>query len=580
LRQQGHRCTQCGEREWLTDDPTKLFAPRGRRKPTGAAISEGEVETVWATLAANPKRRAWAKQGEHLCAICTAKRLWPTLFAQEVGALVDARINRFVVSTHALAISTAVELNLDAPERSMEAETALKTLNTVLDALDLEPAVLPRRVMKPLHARPAMHNVAKRLPALLERMRDDVAADSVVEGTNIRVGKIARLVKQLFGDRRETYYALIQMDGDRMGAWLAGNEDTYKLHYRQTWHPQVGAKVDEFARQNKALSDYLNCPRPSSPARHAAISGALNDFSIHVVRHVIEECVKGKLLYAGGDDVLALVAVDDLLDAMQLLRLAYSGLAPHANMGLSRHVGELRSGGSERQRALLLKDGFGLLNQRLMTLMGHKATASMGAVVAHHQAPLGMVLRQLREAEKRAKGHARNDASGQLVDRDAFCLRILKRGGGEVSLTSPWWQIGEDKRPDLASNALRLCKDLRDELAQTSFSRGAIYRAQLWFAGLTDQRSDIGSERWRSQLAGSLAYQFDRQNRDVEGKRRVAQLAWDAVDFICDVMHPEHPRTALENLLVTAEFFARKSRVRRDDGAEQAIDSTSREASA
>jgi CRISPR-associated protein Cmr2 len=434
--------------------------------------------------------------------------------------------------------------------------------------------------MKPLHARPAMLSVAKRLPALLELTRDEAEADSVIEGTEIQVSKIARLVKELFGDRPETYYALIQMDGDRMGAWLAGNEDAHKLCYRETWHPQVRAKVDEYAQHNKALYNYLNCPRASSPARHAAISSALNDFSIHVARHVIEDCVKGKLLYAGGDDVLALVAVDDLFDAMQLLRLAYSGLAPHPNMSLGAHIGELRAGGSEKQRALLLKDGFGLLNKRLMTLMGHKATASMGAVVAHHQAPLGMVLRQLREAEKRAKSHTRKAASGMLVDRDAFCLRILKRGGGEVSLTSPWWKVSEDQRPDLACNALRLFKELRNELSQTSFSRGAIYRAQLWFEGITDEPGDIESERWRAQLAGSLAYQFDRQNRDVEGKRRVAKLARDAVDYICDVVHAEQPRTALENLLVSAEFFAREPRAPDGEVKGKSPDSALQEASA
>jgi len=538
LTQQGHRCTQCGEREWLTDRREFLGMNRKDRQPL----------SVWGKLAG--KRRSWAKEGEHLCALCTAKRLWPTLFAEEVGRVVGKKVDRFVVSTHALALSTAVEINLAAPHQRIEAATALETLATVLTTLDLEPSVLPKRLMRPLYDRPSMLTVAKRLPALLEQVRDDASADAEIAGTAVRLGEIDRLVKDLFGQRPETYYALIQMDGDRMGAWLAGSEDQYKLAYRETWHPQVRAEVDKFAQDNETLWDYLNAKRPPSPARHAAISRALNDFSIHLARHVVEDCVKGKLLYAGGDDVLALVAVDDLFDAMQLLRLAYSGLAPHENMKLGDRAGELRPGGAGRQRGLLLKDGFGLLDGRLMTLMGHRATASLGAVVAHHQAPLGMVLRQLREAEGRAK----------KAGRDHFCLRVLKRSGGEVSVTSPWWPVGDMQRPEVGGSALRLMKDLRDELAQTSFSRGAIFRAQLWFEGITDEPGDITDARWRAQVAGSLAYQFDRQNRDEAGKRRVAQLARDAVAFVCDVMHPERPRTALEDLLVTAEFFARASR--------------------
>jgi CRISPR-associated protein Cmr2 len=552
LTQKGHRCTQCGEREWLTD----------RRDLLGKNRDDRKRESIWGELAG--KRRSWAKEGEHLCAVCTAKRLWPTLFAQEVGLLIGRPLDRFVVSTHALAVSTSVELNLDAPRQRIEAATALATLETVLNAIDLEPAVLPKRLMKPLYERPAMLTVAKRLPALLERLREDEDATGEIEGTNVQVGEIARLTKELFGKRPETYYALIQMDGDRMGAWLAGNEEQYQLRYRDTWHPQVQGQVDRFAQHDETLRAYLTARRPPSPARHAAISRALNDFSIHLARYVVEECVKGKLLYAGGDDVLALVAVDDLFDAMQLLRLAYSGLAPHDTMGLGERIGELRPGGGDRQRGLLLKDGFALLQgRRLMTLMGHKATASMGAVVAHHQAPLGMVLRQLREAESRAKNHKRKDAAGKDTDRDAFCIRVLKRGGGEVNVTSPWWPVGADQhqRPEVETSALRLMKDLRDELAKTSFSRGAIYRAQLWFEGLTDARGDSTDARWRAQLAGSLAYQFDRQNKSETGKRRVAQLAREIVDFICDVVRPEHPLSALDHFLVTAEFFARESRL-------------------
>lgn len=546
LPQEGHRCTLCGEREWLTDDRTKLQSARSKRKPKGKATGEYEAETVWATLADNPKRRAWAKAGEHLCAVCTAKRLWPTLFAKEVGEIVVEKIDRFVVSTHALAVSTSVELNLDAAYQRIETATALTTLEGVLNALDLESATLPKRLMKPLRERSAMLTVARKLPALLERLRDEGNAEEMIEGAGIRLGEVNRLVKELFGQRPETYYALIQMDGDRMGAWLAGNEDAYKLAYRDTWHKQVRDRVDDFARHDSTLNEYINTKRPSSPARHAAISRALNDFSIHLARHIVEDCVKGKLLYAGGDDVLALVAVDDLFDAMQLLRLAYSGIAPHVDMGLGDRVGELRPGGGAKQRGLLLKNGFGLLDGRLMTLMGHKATASMGAVVAHHATPLSMVLRQLGEAEGRAKS----------AGRDRFCIRILKRGGGEVGVTSPWWDVmpGNDRRPLPERSGLALMKRVAEELAATDFSRGAIYRAQLWFEGLTDNRRD--SERgstWREQMAGTLAYQFGRQKGHPE-------LAREVVNFICDVIGPEHPLTTINNFLTTSEFFAREAR--------------------
>ena len=72
--------------------------------------------------------------------------------------------------------------------------------------------------------------------------------------------------------------------------------------------------------------------------------------------------------------------------------------------------------------------GHALLNGHLYRTMGHKATASVGAVIAHHTAPLQHVLTQVRRMEKVAKN----------AGRDAFALKIIKRAGGEVEMNG-WW---------------------------------------------------------------------------------------------------------------------------------------------
>jgi CRISPR-associated protein Cmr2 len=51
------------------------------------------------------------------------------------------------------------------------------------------------------------------------------------------------------------------------------------------------------------------------------------------VPHVVEEEYLGRLIYAGGDDVLAMLPVADLLPAMQRLRLAYAGHDPAHEQG-------------------------------------------------------------------------------------------------------------------------------------------------------------------------------------------------------------------------------------------------------
>ncbi len=562
LLEEGHRCTLTGEAEWLTHDRALLGLNRKDR-------NDGEKQSVWGRLA--QKKKSWVKPGEHLGAIATLKRLWPTLFAERISDLTGGTVRRFVVSTHALALSTTLEKLADPNQPLTTAQrSALQALAAT--AADYDNVTLPKALMRTLYQRGKLSETEqmtlRKLPDMLENPPDDAAQAQHLNST----------IRQLLGDSRpETYYALILMDGDRMGGWLAGNEDEYKLRYRETWHSSVLAEMQNLEMREKhqkeqttALRQYLDTKRPVSPGRHGAISQALNDFSTHLARHVVEDCCKGKLLYAGGDDVLALVAVDDLFDCMQLLRLAYSGIAPSDAMQLGERIGTLQPGGSAKQRKLLLDKGFGLLPgrrltddhfapSRLMTLMGHKATASMGAVVAHHSAPLGMVLRELRAAESRAKNTPRGkNGKGEDINRDAFCLRVLKRGGGEVNVTSPWWPVNTTtQQPDTAQSALALMKQLAEQLALTDFSRGAIYKAQLWFEGLTDDAKDAKSAVWRAQMTSSLAYQFKRQKGS-------AELARQVVDFVCDVMQPARPKTAIENFLVTSEFFAREARSFKD----------------
>lgn len=519
LKQEGYRCSLSGDVEWLTHDRSLLGQGREQRK----------LHSVWGKL----KKPAWAKKGEHLGAVATLKRLWPTLFAEQVGKVVGADIRRYVISTHALAFSTAIE-NLvcqGIDDQKLQELKAFVENKANGDSVTL-PASLIRTIYK--HAPEEAMPLLKRLPSAFEN--SDVDADGQYRHQ-------AEIRKLFNGVKPEAYYALILMDGDRMGAWLAGNEAEYGLAYGESWHSKVKAEVAKLAASHPSLGDYMNAKRPPSPARHVAISRALNDFSTYLARHVVEDCCKGKLIYAGGDDVLALVAVDDLFTAMELLRLAYSGIAPHAENPLTaNHIAKLEQGSGNKK--LLLKNGFGRLDNRLMTLMGRKATASMGVVVAHHSAPLSMVLRELRSAEGQAKN----------AGRDRFCLRVLKRGGGEVGVTAPWWGKADLQQGQPAESALRLMSEFAHQLAATDFSRGAIYNAQLWFAGLTDNSADSPDPLlWREQVASSLARQFERQ-------QGAAELAKRVVDYVCDVICPKHPLSALESLMVTAEFFAREAR--------------------
>ncbi|GAB4403069.1 MAG: type III-B CRISPR-associated protein Cas10/Cmr2 [Rhodoferax sp.] len=488
-RQVGWRCSLTGESEWLTTDREQL--KKSYRQQT---------DTLWAKVAR--EKPAWAKKGEHLSALPAIKRLWPTLFAESVAqALGRDDVGRFVVSTHTMALAHQLDQWLE--RGGLTAPGTQEALHRV------DSVALPRRLMK-RHAHSSALDDARCLPALLED------ADPEDEAA---VSKAQQLVKRTLGvDQLEAYYALVLMDGDRMGQMLSG-DPRYAISYRDSFHPQVLNGFDAHAARNPAIQAYGAQKRALSPNRHLAISGALNDFSLTVVRHVVEDEHLGRVIYAGGDDVLAMLPVADLLSAMQRLRLAYSGTDP------AHH-------GGRDPRGLTLHKGFAMLRDRqLMRMMGHTATASCGAVIAHHQAPLNAVRRELDAAEKRAKGEG---------GRDAFSITVIKRSGGALRLTAKW---GEP---------VQLLTDLRDFLAQEEVSRRAVYNTQEWLHDLPQPEGD------GAMLSALLAFQMARQAKRPEQKT-IAQALAPRLTALT-LAQPKDRLKWLSNFMSVAEFLARATR--------------------
>lgn len=488
--QEGWRCSLTGETEWLTTDRTQL--KKSYRQQT---------DTLWARIAT--KKPAWAKKGEHLGALPAIKRLWPTLFAEEVGAALKQKdMSRFVVSTHTMALAHQLDQWLASGGN----------MPTDLDFGAVDATALPRKLVKGRGQHPALES-AKRLPTLLD------AADESENDT--ASAKATQRVCRILGvDQLETYYALLLMDGDRMGQMLSGDEQ-FAITYRSSFHPQVQKGFDEHAARNPAVQAYGAQNRALSPNRHLAISGALNDFSLSVVRHVVEEEHLGRVIYAGGDDVLAMLPVADALSAMHRLRLAYSGDDPE------------HEGGCD-PRGLTLSKGFAMLNGKLMRMMGTGATASCGLVIAHHQAPLNAVRRELDAAEKRAKNEG---------GRNAFSITVIKRSGGALYLTAKW---GE---------ALAVLTDLRDFLRADGVSRRAVYNTLEW---LTDLPEPTGEG---DMLASLLAFQLDRQ-ADTAARQRhdIPALTRRLTALTLRQSKAEARLPWLGNFLSVAEFLARETR--------------------
>ena len=213
---------------------------------------------------------------------------------------------------------------------------------------------------------------------------------------------------------KDKYYAVIMLDGDNMGKWLSGRllPDLEHAYNSETWD-----KLPlDFKEKLKRISKELNeGKRFLTPAIHATISHALRNYSIEFVRRIVEEEHLGKLVYSGGDDVLAFVSIYELFEIMRKLRAAFSG--------------HIRFNGSKIEVDWRNNTGFVEKNGMYFLTMGKNATASCGVAIAHYKAPFRIALLKARDMEKKAKS---------FNGKDAFAICLMKHSGEERVAVSHW----------------------------------------------------------------------------------------------------------------------------------------------
>lgn len=212
------------------------------------------------------------------------------------------------------------------------------------------------------------------------------------------------------------YYAILAMDADQMGRWLSGQKTPL---VRDVYHPKM-VEYFEGLSDKELVSKGLKARRPVGPALHAAISEALTNFAVHIVPRIVEKH-SGTLIYAGGDDVLALLPTRSVLACARELQLAFRGETTEIEDIESPGACRAANGGAPcgHYRG---KEGRDLL------VMGPEATLSAGVAVVHYKEDLRLALDAARRAEKTAK-----DAG-----RDILQLTIWRRSGEHSSALCPW----------------------------------------------------------------------------------------------------------------------------------------------
>ncbi|MGH8023371.1 MAG: type III-B CRISPR-associated protein Cas10/Cmr2 [Limisphaerales bacterium] len=237
----------------------------------------------------------------------------------------------------------------------------------------------------------------------------------------------------------EKYFAVLALDGDEIGKWVSGEKTpsfkTQLANYSDGSGNQSGAMEyftrdsdpDGRGRLRMRYENFLNGHRPLSPGYHLQLSEALSNFALWCAGAVVES-FEGRLIYSGGDDVLALVPADTAMSCAKTLRAAFRGDPDGLAQGSWRDTqGKLWSTQPGFVFSSHKKDD----SERPVPFLvpGPAADCSVGIAVAHFKSPLQDVVRAAQAAEKRAK---------QKLGRAAVAVTLMKRSGETIEWGCKW----------------------------------------------------------------------------------------------------------------------------------------------
>lgn len=166
------------------------------------------------------------------------------------------------------------------------------------------------------------------------------------------------------------YYSILAFDGDSMGKWISG---TYFKENIDTEEAQMAL--------SKALGSFADWVK--SEIRTDAFG---------------DKSKVGSVVYAGGEDFLGVVPLNNLFLTMDLLRRKFKELVSDA---IRKYI----------------KDD-------------EELTLSMGVCIAHYKSPLHHVLKLVRSLVKEAKEYR--------DEKNMFAITLIKRSGEMLKTKLPW----------------------------------------------------------------------------------------------------------------------------------------------
>jgi CRISPR-associated protein Cmr2 len=300
-----------------------------------------------------------------------------------------------------------------------------------------------------------------------------------------------------------------------MSDWLKGKN-------LNPYHDYIASKLPVNCN---TLREFLAQKKRMGPSTHGALSRALLDFSNQLVPYLTEQRYAGRLIYGGGDDVLAYTNLWEWDSWLWDLRQCFRGdKDPQHEFKNEGDYWQWQDLGNIPEQ----------ISPRPLFTMGRKATISFGTVIAHHSVPLAIALENLWQAEEKAKEHI----SPQGDKKDALQVNVIYGNGNILKATTKFDVFAE-------------WKELLNLGLESSIFELA---AQLWSAHPAPNQEAI--KDWLAAFA---------QSREIEEtKRKILELGLsNFLDRIWQETKLEAVNQEIENWLKLAAFMVRKRQIKR-----------------
>lgn len=295
-------------------------------------------------------------------------------------------------------------------------------------------------------------------------------------------------------DNPDRYFAILLMDGDNMGKLVNG--ETLASTWNSVMHPEMVERLERPEFEKKYHDNWHEIfqkhnKRLLTPAIHAAISESLGDFSLYGVAGIVRAC-HGTLIYAGGDDVCAVLPVETSLRAAQKIQQYYT--STYKLIQKDKNPEDVSGSFDPVPGKLSINLG-----------EGDHISISAGILICHHKESLSQMI---------ARAHTVLDERAKKVNgKNACAIELRKRSGGSRYYVAKWsdtkaWasfmKIGDAIK---SKNKAQVSSSIVYRLAQMREGINAILKHENYKKMLQDfifkqlDRSSVGDESYKAAFA-------------------------------------------------------------------------------